>query len=120
VLELAAELALTDAQRARVRTLYESMKAEAVPLGERLIAEEAALEALFSSRTVTPDNLAAATAAIGVTHAALRSTHLKYHLSTVDALTPEQVALYNALRGYRPGASQSGRDDHGGGHRHHR
>ncbi len=120
VLDLADQLALSDAQRARVRELYESMTAEAVPLGERLIGQETELDALFWSKTVTPANLAATTAAIGVTQATLRATHLKYHLSTLDALTPEQVATYNRLRGYGRGASPHGdrhHGPHGAGHR---
>jgi Spy/CpxP family protein refolding chaperone len=41
--------------------------------------------------------------------AALRAAHLKYHLSTVAVLTPEQVAQYNELRGYK---ADQGHDHH--------
>jgi len=30
-------------------------------------------------------------------------THLKYHLFMVEILTPQQVAVYNTLRGYTSG-----------------
>jgi tungstate transport system substrate-binding protein len=63
------------------------MRAEAVPAGEQLIAQEAHLDALFAHRQVTPASLAEATAAIGATQATLRATHLKYHLSTAKVLT---------------------------------
>src|SRR3954462_9789448 len=43
VLELGDKLGLTSDQRARVQTLFNDMKAEAVPLGEKLIAQEADL-----------------------------------------------------------------------------
>ena len=76
------------------------MKAAAVPIGERLIREEAELDRLFATRSVTPVSLAATTQAIGATQAELRNTHLTYHLSTVTILTPEQVRRYGELRGY--------------------
>ena len=76
------------------------MKAEAVPLGEKLLAQEAALDEQFNNRSVTPESLKAATAAIGVTQGELRDTHLKYHLQTAQILTPNQVQRYSELRGY--------------------
>jgi hypothetical protein len=79
------------------------MKAEAVPLGDRLIAQEAELDKQFASKTITLASLAAATEAIGTTHATLRRTHLKYHLFTVEVLTPAQVQRYAELRGYKTG-----------------
>jgi Spy/CpxP family protein refolding chaperone len=106
LLELADQLALTEPQRASIRQMFEAMKAEAVPLGEKLIAQEGELDRLFAGRTITADSLRSVTADIGATQAALRNTHLKYHLSTVAILTPAQVARYGELRGYV-----------GGGHR---
>ena len=88
LLELADQLALTADQR------------EAIQLGENLIAQEAALDRLFAGRTVTPQTLQAATAAIGETQARLRDTHLKYHLSTAAVLQPQQLHRYAELRGY--------------------
>ena len=55
----------------------------------------------FANRTITLARLEETTRTIGATHAALRAAHLKYHLSTVEILTPEQVARYNELRGYK-------------------
>jgi Spy/CpxP family protein refolding chaperone len=100
VLELAKELNLTDAQRVRTQELFNAMKAEAVPLGRQLIAAESDLDRQFSGRTVTPESLSTATAAIGATQGQLRATHLKYHLAMMDMLTPEQVRRYGELRGY--------------------
>jgi Spy/CpxP family protein refolding chaperone len=103
VLELGDRLNLTSAQREQVQKLFAAMKAEAVPLGELLIAREEQLDQLFASRTVTPHNLAAATQAIGDAQASLRATHLKYHLSTLELLSADQVRQYSALRGYGGG-----------------
>ena len=109
LLELGDQLGLSDTQRAAVKDLFEAMKAEAIPLGERLIAQEAALDGLFAERTVTPESLAAATSAIGQSAASLRNAHLKYHLATVALLEPEQIERYAALRGYNGGQPQKHR-----------
>jgi Spy/CpxP family protein refolding chaperone len=104
VLELADKLGLSAEQKARISELFAAMKAEAVPLGEQLITQEAALDALFAGHSATPASVAAATAAIGDTQGRLRAAHLKYHLSTLDALQPAQVQRYAELRGYGAGA----------------
>jgi Spy/CpxP family protein refolding chaperone len=117
-LEYADALALTSEQRARTKALFEAMKAEAVPLGERLIREEGDLERLFATRAVQPTNLQAATSAIGATQGQLRATHLRYHLAMVELLTSEQVRRYAEVRGY--GATEGGGDagaQHGHAHR---
>ena len=108
VLELAKELNLTEAQRMRTQRLFDDMKAEAVPLGQQLIAAETDLDRQFSGRTITPASLTAATAAIGATQGTLRATHLKYHLAMMDVLTPAQIARYGELRGYGGGAGPAG------------
>jgi hypothetical protein len=100
VLELADKLGLSAEQRGKVEQLYESMKAEAIPIGTRLIEQEADLERQFSGRSVTPESLKAMTAQIAATQGLLRETHLKFHLSTVTLLTPHQLQQYTQLRGY--------------------
>jgi Spy/CpxP family protein refolding chaperone len=101
VIELPEQIDLTPDQQARIETLYAAMKAEAVTLGERLIQQEADLDRLFVTRAIAPMSLSAATSTIGANRAALREAHLRYHLSTVEVLTPEQVARYQKLRGYQ-------------------
>ena len=106
LLELAGQLGLSPDQQAATRTLFEAMKAEAIPIGERLIGQEEALDRLFASHTVTSAALQVATAQIGETQARLREAHLKYHLSTVALLQPQQLERYATLRGYAGGASE--------------
>jgi hypothetical protein len=101
VLELAEPLGLSDEQRAKVQALFAAMKAEAVPIGEKLIAQEVELDRQFADKTMTPAGLEASTDAIGSTNAALRRAHLKYHLSTLELLTSAQAQRYGELRGYR-------------------
>src|SRR5262245_64075352 len=103
VLEMAGALDLSSQQRAKMQELFTAMKAEAIPLGERLIAQEGELDKAFASKTITAATLAASTEAIGATHSALRQAHLKYHLLTVGVLTPAQVQRYGELRGYKGG-----------------
>jgi len=100
VLELADQLNLSTDQRAGIQRLFDSMKAEAVPLGSKLIEQEADLDKQFADHTVTPDSLKASTAAVAATQGALRETHLKYHLSTVALMSPGQMLRYAELRGY--------------------
>ena len=112
VLELADAMQLSAEQRQRTAALFAEMKSEAVPIGEKLIEGEAALERLFAAREVTPASLSSATAAIGVLQGQLRETHLKYHLAMAELLTAEQVTRYRKLRGYLP--------TEGTQHQHHR
>jgi LTXXQ motif family protein len=100
VLELSDRLALSPAQKERIQRLFESMKAEATPIGVRLIEQEGALDQQFAGRSITPEALKDATAAIGLTQAELRNAHLKYHLETAQILSPDQMARYADLRGY--------------------
>ena len=106
LLELADRLGLSDPQRSSARNMFEAMKAETIPIGERLIAEEAALDRLFADHVITPEKLTAATAEIGLTQAELRAAHLRYHLSTVAMLEPSQIQQYSVLRGYDNGGSR--------------
>jgi Spy/CpxP family protein refolding chaperone len=108
VLEMADRLGLSNQQRARIQDLFATMKAEAIPLGEKLIAQEADLDRQFAHKTITAASLRAATEAIGTTQAALRETHLRYHLSTVEVLTPAQVQHYVEMRGYKGGVHHPG------------
>jgi hypothetical protein len=107
VLELADRLELSAEQKASVQQLFDAMKAEAVPLGTRLIEQEADLDKQFADRTMTPESLKVSTAAVAATQGMLRETHLRYHLSTAAILNPSQMLKYAELRGY------------GSGHKHH-
>jgi hypothetical protein len=100
VLELADKLNLSTDQRASIQLLFDSMKAEALPLGAKLIEQESDLDRQFANHTVTPGSLKVSTAAVAATQGTLRETHLKYHLSTVAVLSPGQMQRYAELRGY--------------------
>ena len=100
VLDLARQLQLTDGQLRGVQAIFDRMSAAAKPLGGELIAQEQALDQLFAKGDITPDRLAAATAAIAELQGRLRAVHLSAHLETRALLNPDQIARYEQLRGY--------------------
>src|SRR6516225_3883937 len=110
VLALAAPLGLTEAQRRDVQAVFDRMSAAAKPLGGELIAQEQALDQLFAKGEITPDRLAAATAAIAELQGRLRAVHLSAHLETRALLNADQIARYQQLRGY--GASPAPEHHH--------
>jgi Spy/CpxP family protein refolding chaperone len=100
VLTLATQLGLTEIQRQQVTAIFEHMGAAAKPLGAEVIAREQTLDQLFAKSEITPERLAAKTAAIGELQGRLRAAHLAAHLETRALLSPDQIALYQRLRGY--------------------
>ena len=101
------DLDLTDAQRASIQAVFDTMNAEARTHGEALIDAERALDAAFAQGTATPEDVERLTALAATIEGRLRAAHLKAHLSTRPILTPEQQAAYAAARGY-------GQDGHAG------
>ena len=92
VVELEGSLGLSDVQRQKAQELFAAMKAETIPIGEQLIAQERELDRLFAERTVTEASLATAMRTIAATQASLRTAHLKYHLTMLAVLTPHQCS----------------------------
>jgi Spy/CpxP family protein refolding chaperone len=117
VLELAADLALSAEQRSRTQAVWQAMDARAKTIGQQVIDAERELDALFVSKQVTRERLAAQLDRIGALQGQLRAVHLEAHLEQVRILTPEQTSRYAALRGYSgAGAAHGG---HGAGqHKH--
>ena len=100
VLENAGSLALTPDQRDKVQGQFDSMRSEAVALGERIIVAEAALDALFRSGNADSASVDAATAEVASLVGRLRAVHLRAHLATKATLSNTQLATYQQLRGY--------------------
>jgi hypothetical protein len=104
VLDLAGELGLTTEQRAQAQRLLDEMQAQAIVLGEQLIAAEATLEGMFSEGAAAAASVQAAAIEIGRLQGVLRAHHLRYHLAMRDLLSPHQLMRYQQLRGYAAGA----------------
>lgn len=100
ILEMKERIHLTPDQTARVQALFETMRAAAIPAGEKLIALEQKLEKEFRAGTVTEDSLRKSLSAIAGARAKLRFIHLSAHLKTPAILSAEQIRRYNILRGY--------------------
>jgi hypothetical protein len=114
VLDMGADLALTQEQRAAAQAIFTRMQSAAIPAGQRYLAAERALDAAFRAGAITPDSLASLSADAGRTHAELRAVHLAAHIETKALMTPHQVMLYSQLRGY--GAAHGGHDAARGHH----
>jgi Spy/CpxP family protein refolding chaperone len=99
-LELAEALGLTPGQREALTALLHEHKAQARAIGERLVAAERELDRLFASGEAQADSLRARVQAAGALRAEYRLAHLETHLRTRELLTPAQVELYDAQRGY--------------------
>ena len=100
VLDLRAELALTDDQAARLEQLFRTMDAAAKAAGADLVARESELDQLFAGRQATAERVTALTEEIGRLQGLVRAAHLNAHVATAAVLTPEQIARYGELRGY--------------------
>jgi hypothetical protein len=100
LLELKDRIPLSEDQTRQIQTLFEQMKKDAIPAGERLIAAEAAIEARFASGDVGEAPLRGLLAEAEAARTTLRFIHLSQHYKTVPLLRPEQIQRYKVLRGY--------------------
>jgi len=100
LLELKDQIPLDADQVQKVQALFDQMKQDAIPAGERLIAAEAAIEAGFAKAEVEDALLRRLLAEAESARTALRFIHLSQHYKTVPLLRPEQIQRYKVLRGY--------------------
>jgi Spy/CpxP family protein refolding chaperone len=100
VLELKEKLKLTPDQHKKVEALADLVKVSAVAKGEEIVEAEEELFGLFTAGQLNEKTLRQKLEAIGKLRADLRFVHLQAHLRTRQVLTPQQVALYNELRGH--------------------
>ena len=103
VLEMADKLALSDEQRSRVQTIYDTMHKSAVALGAEIIDLERQLDRAFAQSQIDAKKLADLSVAIGERQGRLRSAHLVAHIETRALLTRHQIHLYEQARGYASG-----------------
>ena len=118
VLEFASQLSLSAAQKKEIKSLYQQMKAGAVPLGVKIIALESELDRLFATGEIRQQSLKNLVEKIARAKSRLRTTHLSVHLKTKPLLSSKQLAQYDHLRGYSggdgDGSSSQGKTQHGG------
>lgn len=101
ILQMKREIHLNKEQEQKIIELYEKMKQQAIPLGNRLIQLEKELNQLFANKLITDDLLREKLDTIMDVRKQLRFVHLSAHLQTPSILTSQQVEQYNQLRGYK-------------------
>jgi hypothetical protein len=100
VLDLPDQLGLSALQRVEAQRLFDEMQAQAIQLGEQVIAGETTLDRLFASGAASDPTIQARAVELGRLQGALRGHHLRYHLAMREVLSPHQVMRYQQLRGY--------------------
>jgi Spy/CpxP family protein refolding chaperone len=101
VLDLADQLQLSGEQRKRTQAIFESMKSQAMSLGKQLVDKEQLLDSRFAEGTISDAELEQLVTEISVIQGKLRTVHLRAHLAQRVVLTPDQVRIYDAHRGYQ-------------------
>jgi hypothetical protein len=100
LLEMKDEIGLTEEQKKKIKIIFQTMKSQAIPLGLRLIELEKKLNSHFANHTITEILLKNLLNEIAKVRSKLRFVHLSSHLKTPEILSPQQIRLYNKLRGY--------------------
>jgi len=100
LLDMQNQIMLSAEQINAIRKIWTQMNAKARQLGKRYVALETELEEKFATGRINNARLKSMLAEIGAVRSELRYTHLAAHLESLPILMPEQVALYNRLRGY--------------------
>jgi len=97
VLDLAADLRLTAAQRAAIEKIFAAMHEKALARGKEFFDAQSRLEQMFHEGRPEAD-LREQSFRVDSIHAELRWIHLSAHLAAQKILTPEQIAQYVRLR----------------------
>lgn len=100
VLDLADQLALSDAQRTEIQAVFDRMDRDAKAIGTEIIERERALDARFARGEVGRVDVERAIEEIAQLQGRLRFMHVDAHLLTARAMTQRQIAMYDHLRGY--------------------
>ncbi|MGP9791905.1 Spy/CpxP family protein refolding chaperone [Roseinatronobacter sp. NSM] len=100
LLDLKDQIGLSTDQVTDIEEIFAAMQSEAQDAGLRFIEAEAAIEAAFRAGNLDREQLRDLIQTSGAARAELRFIHLVRHLDTPTLLSSEQIARYNALRGY--------------------
>jgi hypothetical protein len=103
VLDLETDLQLSEQQKNEIDLIYKDMNANAIQIGNALINVEEQLDTLFANQSITNSTLDQLLQESASIYGKLRYVHLNAHLKTMEILSPEQIVLYNELRGYSSG-----------------
>jgi Spy/CpxP family protein refolding chaperone len=112
VLQLADQLQLSEEQRRKTRAVFEEMNSKAVNLGSQLVEKERLLDYRFAASNISAAELAELVTEISDLQGKIRAVHLQAHVAQRAVLTPDQIRIYDAHRGYQ----QPEADDPHAGH----
>ena len=111
-LELADQLGLGADQIESIRRLMHEHKAEARAIGAKLVESERTLEMVFRRADAEQRSLSEAVRHAASLQGQYRLSHLETHRRMRTLLTDEQVAKYDALRGYAKDSGDTYRRAH--------
>jgi hypothetical protein len=94
------ELGINPNQRIQLKKIIDAWRFKTKEMGRFILAEEAKLDALFSSGKATDGSVIYYSNQIGLFLGELRNAHLQAHLKTRNILTAAQIKKYNTLMGY--------------------
>ncbi len=100
VLDMAKELSLTEKQAAATQAIYDQMRASALSLGAAYVKAEERLDTAFARGSIDRTALSTLVQEAARLQGELRLVHLGAHVELRRVLTAEQIASYDALRGY--------------------
>ena len=112
VLELAAQLQLTEAQKLQTQGIRAAMLREATSLGKSIVEKERELDVLFATGKIEKSLLRTLVGDISRLQGELRTAHMRAHLELKRILTPEQSKRYSELRGYEGKETGAQHDGH--------
>lgn len=112
VLQMAAQLQLSEKQIAETQKTFDKMHAEAVRLGRLIVDKEKELDDLFAKGEINSNKLQLVSGEIARLQGDLRVVHLRVHLEMKQILSAEQIRKYDELRGYRTNGRTSTPDEH--------
>ena len=104
LLDLGATIGLRGDQPEALRSIFDRMHGRAVTLGEEIITAERALDRLFADGKAEAAEVTRWTTRIAALEGELRAAHLLAHVEARALLDAEQIARYDAARGYAAGA----------------
>jgi Spy/CpxP family protein refolding chaperone len=105
VLDDSDALGLSAEQLAKTRSIWATMDTKAKALGALIVAQEAALEAMYAKGSATAADTRAVIDELARLQADLRYTHLSAHMAMRSVLSAGQIARYDELRGYSDGTA---------------
>lgn len=100
VLDHADQLRLSQDQLTKAQEIHDAMVRDAKDVGQKIVAKEAELEALYASRKANPENTQRTVQELAGLQGQFRLAHLNAHLSMKDVLSPQQIETYDRVRGY--------------------